>query len=705
MFQALGQRYAKAREADLAEIEQSRLRLLIGTAVFIYLIASFLWDGGINQPERITLTYYIGFLALSVLHFAWILARPGANPARRYAGAWLDNGAITLFMVRAEEVGVLLYGLYLWVTLGNGFRYGRRYLHYSQALAVTGFASVMVFSQFWASHVSMAAALMVMLLAVPYYVAVLLSRLQQAKDHAEEANRAKGRFVAAMSHEVRTPLNGIIGAAELLKTMTLGAKQADLVNTLDRSCRLLLDLLNNVLDVAQAEAGKLPISPSPTELNGVVREAVGAFRAAAGNKGLTLRVHAEERPCWVMLDRGRAQQIVANLVNNAIKFTPNGAVDVRVAADRESGVYRIEVTDSGIGIAPEALERIFQPFEQEDGTSKRRFGGSGLGLALVKQIVDAMGARIGVESERGRGSRFWVEFRLAEAPPQAEQRDDDVTLVRRPVRHLRVLLADDDETNIKILREMLAHAGHEVTTVSNGLELGESLDAAADSGMLFDVAIVDFNMPEMTGTDAIKMYRFTHPDDRTTPFVLLTADVTDEARNEAEIAGVDAVLLKPISLKTLLETVHGLTKTPVLGVVEGLHSQSAEPAPAQEPSGEIELDANQLAELESISRNPSFVKNLLEDFCINAERLSTEFATTLRTGNAEKAKRVAHALAGNASNVGCVTLGKKARRLAHLRVADLVVHRDREIRDLDTALRAAVMAIKSYLSSRSTAAS
>jgi CheY-like chemotaxis protein len=251
---------------------------------------------------------------------------------------------------------------------------------------------------------------------------------------------------------------------------------------------------------------------------------------------------------------------------------------------------------------------------------------------------------------------------------------------------------------------MLEQAGHDITVVRDGFTLGRTLDDASNSDQLFDIAIIDTNMGGAAGSEAVETYRAAHPEDTTSRFVLLAADATDQAKRASAAGRADAILLKPISLGTLLETVHGLTKMPVLGVLERRPTQ-ASAIEAEPPAADPDLDPEKLSELEDIAREASFVEKLLRDFCENSVRASADFALALELGNGEMARRIAHALAGNAVNVGCVRLGKRARRLATASIRDLLTLREREIRELEMDVQAAVGAIQSYLSKRAAAAS
>lgn len=348
-----------------------------------------------------------------------------------------DLGAVTFGMLFTREIGTLFYGIYLWVILGNGIRYGTRSLIRSQILSLSGFLTVILLNDYWHAHMTLAVGLLLTMILVPLYTYRLLERLNQAVKHAEEANKAKSQFLASMSHEMRTPLNGVIGASDLILETPLNKEQQDLVHTLRNSGQILLKLIENVLDLSKIESGKLVAEHVDFDLHSLVKNTVDMFSSQANKKGLRLLTHFSPETCFQLRgDSLHLRQIIINLVGNAIKFTEKGVVELRVSTlnqDRMTAHLKFEVIDTGIGIASESQEAIFESFTQASAAISNKYGGTGLGTTISKRLAEFMGGRMGLYSEVGTGSVFWFEL------PFEKQPENHVTVILSALGQMHVL--------------------------------------------------------------------------------------------------------------------------------------------------------------------------------------------------------------------------------------------------------------------------
>jgi two-component system sensor histidine kinase RpfC len=769
------------------ELEQAKLRLGVGLVLFLYLLPHALGERG---PNTLLFTAMACYLALCVTVFAWIYASPATSAARRVFAAFVDIGSTSAFMYYLGESGAVLYTFYLLIMFGHGFRYGKPYLYNALGMSLLGFGLVLWYSTYWIENRTLGLGLLLGMILLALWVGKMVTQLFDSLRREEAANQAKRRFLSTVSHEMRTPLTAIIGMNDLLRDTPLSTEQAEMVKAMHEASHSMLKLIEDVLDISKIEAGKVNIEEIDFDLHSLINTTAVVLGPQAEIRGLQFRAHVmPEVPHALRGDPYHLRQVLYNLVGNGIKFTQAGSVTLTVSSlgESEHAVrLRFAIEDTGIGIAPEAQDRIFESFTQADESTTRRYGGTGLGTTISKQLVEMMGGQIGLQSTLGKGSTFWFELqlkkqvagqapeatfrlndirimllgfaetelrvlehdlatwgartgreagleaagaRLAEAqslghpyhlvmvreaedidpqrivgrlqslrgqkhPPLvlctrgvSPDRSSDalasgfVAVLEMPFqkrllfnaihsataiqenqegvislsdyyaardankRRYQILVAEDNAVNQRVIVGILERAGHRVKVVGDG---EQALDVLENER--FDVIIMDLNMPELGGLDAARAYRFMDPEAIHVPIIMLSADVTSEARKECEAAGIDAFLPKPVEARRLLDTIAGL-----------IAKRASDQEAAAGSTGETEamvVNPAALTELEMIGSGSTFMPELVNGFIQDGEALLRQMEAAIAAKQYDTLKDLVHAMKGSAVTLGADQLCK-----------------------------------------------
>jgi PAS domain S-box-containing protein len=576
--------------------------------------------------------------------------------------------------------------------------------------------------------------------------------LVHAKTAAEAANVAKSQFLASMSHELRTPMNAILGMTELALEEQLSPVVRDYLTTAKESADALLELLNEVLDLSRIESGKLRLESTPFDLRAMLDQTLKSLGVRAYEKGLELIVEvADDVPDALLGDPLRLRQILVNLLGNAVKFTSQGEIVVRVEvmesgcgavgsendaqpataghpstnadppssppSPQSSVCLRFSVKDTGIGIAPQDQQRIFAPFTQADASTTRQYGGTGLGLAISRRLVRAMGGRIWLESQPGRGSTFFftaqvgVRALVADRPSSSYDSWDTVgqalgsgipaspsveapraTTLPEPRRLLRVLMAEDTPANQRLVESALGKRGHEIVLAGNGREAVEWASRGE-----FDVILMDAEMPIMDGFQATAAIRaMERSDRRRVPIIALTAHAFKTDVERCLTVGMDAYLSKPIQISKLIETVETVAEKvaslPNADALQALVAEGRAAAPADNARSAFCLDDA----LASVAGVEDLFRQMVGFFFDEGPKQLAEIKAALEHGDAPAIARAAHRLEGTVIYLGANPLLQCLERLSQLSGPDDLPLAAGLIPELEGKIAALARALTSY---------
>ena len=661
------------------EYQQAVLRLSLVSFIMLYIVTlSTAIDPHIAMFWGIYLTFSIGL----ILH---VRSQKNENEKRKILSLVMDVAATSYSVYLLDAIGAFFIGVYLWLVIGYGLRYGRTMLIVTYIFSLIGFIAASILSNYWQANLVTFYGLLFTLVTIPIYAFILLGKLKDATLKAESASKAKSQFLSHMSHEIRTPLNGIVGACSLLANTPISKEQKMLFDVVHSSSELLVQLVNDVLDISQIESGKIVSKVASFNLQHLVVGTVNLFNNQASAKNILLSYDiADDTPLMLQGQLLHIKQVLINLIGNAVKFTENGFVSVivKVTKQTESQAHiMFEIVDTGIGIEEGAIKTIFESFTQANDSIKYKFGGTGLGTTISKNLISFMGGNLKVESQLGVGSKFWFELALDKNSDAQIEKPIERNLVnaqassseilvfsdfkkpaKKQTKSYRVLVADDNEVNSMIITKILLQENHQVDVVNNG-EL--ALDKLRDAD--YDLMILDGNMPIMGGMEVIQIYQALNIGKPQIPTIVLSADATIETIESFREVGVSAYLTKPIQIDLLIQTIEDVVSQSTFKTAEVIDYTNAK---LDSQNDALLLDVSRLNSLQQLDANSHFIENLIIDFMADTEQRMASLNAYIKAQDFINIKACGHTIAGSAGNVGASELAKLCENLSSINPSD-----------------------------------